>query len=106
MTEMTVLTETAEKIKNMEIRGAAKIARAAANALKEEAKSARTNDLDEFNKQMGRAYDLLYSTRPTAVSLPNALRAVMHYKADSVEEARAGYRSLTPMLLSRPQRMP
>src|SRR5271157_4147156 len=85
---MTILTETAEKIKNMEIRGAGKIARAAANAMKEEAKSAPTDDLKAFNKLMGEAYELLYSTRPTAVSLPNALRAVMNYKADNGEEAR------------------
>lgn len=85
---MTVLTETAEKIKNMEIRGAGRIARAAANALKEEAKSIQTNDLNEFNRRMKAAYDLLYSTRPTAVSLPNALRAVMRCVcAGTVDEA-------------------
>lgn len=85
---MTVLTETAEKIKNMEIRGAGKIARAAANALKEEAKSIESKDLNDFNRRMKNAYDLLYCTRPTAVSLPNALRATMYYKASNVEEAR------------------
>jgi ribose 1,5-bisphosphate isomerase len=85
---MSVLTDTAEKIKNMEIRGAGKIARAAANALKEEAVSFRTNDIKVFNKRMDEAYHLLYSTRPTAVSLPNALRAVMRYRTDRVEEAK------------------
>jgi ribose 1,5-bisphosphate isomerase len=85
---MSVLTETAEKIKNMEIRGAGKIARAAANALKEEAKSIESKDLNDFNRRMKNAYDLIYCTRPTAVSLPNALRATMHYKANTVEEAR------------------
>jgi len=85
---MTVLTETADKIRNMEIRGAGKIGRAAANALKEEAKSIQTGDLNEFNRRMADAYNLLYSTRPTAVSLPNALRAVMQYRAHDVDEAR------------------
>lgn len=85
---MSVLTETAEKIRNMEIRGAAKIGRAAANAMKEEAKSIRTDDLKAFDKRMDEAYKLLYSTRPTAVSLANALRYVMRYKANTVEEAR------------------
>jgi ribose 1,5-bisphosphate isomerase len=85
---MSALTETAEKIKNMEIRGAVKIGRAAANAMKEEAKSVRTDDLETFNKKMKDAYDLLYSTRPTAVTLPNALKYVMRYKANSVDEAR------------------
>ncbi len=85
---MSALTETAEKIKNMEIRGAVKIGRAAANAMKEEAKSVRTDDLETFNKKMKDAYDLLYSTRPTAVTLPNALKYVMRYKANSVDEAK------------------
>lgn len=86
--QMTTLTETAEKIKNMEIRGAGRIARAAANAMKEEAMSIETADLEEFNKRMREAYTTLLNTRPTAVSLPNALKAVMRYRADSVEEAR------------------
>lgn len=85
---MTVLTDTAEKIKNMEIRGAGKIARAAAGALKEEALSIKTKDIKEFNKRMDEACRSLNSTRPTAVSLPNALRAVMRYDADSAEDAR------------------
>lgn len=85
---MSALTETAEKIRNMEIRGAVNIGRAAAAAMKEEAKSIETNDLGAFNKRMREAYNLLYGTRPTAVTLPNALRYVMRYKAASVEEAR------------------
>lgn len=72
----------------MEIRGAVKIGRAAAAALRGEAKSIQTDDLATFNKKMKEAYDLLYSTRPTAVTLPNALKYVMHYKASSVDEAR------------------
>jgi ribose 1,5-bisphosphate isomerase len=85
---MSTLTETAEKIRNMEIRGAGRIARAAALALKEEAMSIRTDSLDEFNAKMHDAFRTLYITRPTAVSLPNALRVVMRYKADTAEEAR------------------
>ncbi len=85
---MSTLTETAEKIRNMEIRGAGRIARAAALALKAEAQSVDARDLDEFNAKMHEAYRTLYTTRPTAVSLPNALRIVMRYKATGVEEAR------------------
>jgi ribose 1,5-bisphosphate isomerase len=85
---MSTLTETAEKIKNMEIRGAGRIARAAALALKEEALSIRTDNPEEFNAKMREAFHTLYITRPTAVSLPNALRVVMRYKADTAEEAR------------------
>jgi ribose 1,5-bisphosphate isomerase len=86
---MTVLTETAEKIRNMEIRGAGRIARAAAMALKEEARTVPADSLEEFNQRMKIAFRTLYTTRPTAVSLPNALRIVMRYRAASVEEARA-----------------
>ena len=85
---MSSLTETAEKIKNMEIRGAGRIARAAALALKEEALSVPAKDIGEFNAKMREAFRTLYTTRPTAVSLPNALRIVMRYKADNVEDAR------------------
>jgi ribose 1,5-bisphosphate isomerase len=85
---MTVLTDTADRIRNMEIRGAVKIGRAAASAMKEEAKSIQTDDLQVFNEQMRKAYRLLYSTRPTAVTLPNALRYVMRYEAKTVDEAR------------------
>jgi ribose 1,5-bisphosphate isomerase len=37
---------------------------------------------------MHEAFKTLYLTRPTAVSLPNALRIVMRYKAENVEDAR------------------
>ncbi|HMB46333.1 MAG TPA: ribose 1,5-bisphosphate isomerase, partial [Candidatus Methanoperedens sp.] len=37
---------------------------------------------------------LLVNTRPTAVSLPNAVRAVMRYEGDSVEEAKASIKEL------------
>lgn len=86
---MTILQETADRIRNMEIRGAGRIARAAALALKDEANSIETDSLEEFNARMKAAYKLLYMTRPTAVSLPNALRIVMRYKASSVAEARS-----------------
>jgi ribose 1,5-bisphosphate isomerase len=85
---MSTLTETAEKIKNMEIRGAGRIARAGALALKDEAMSVQADSLEEFNRKMHEAFRTLYLTRPTAVSLPNALRIVMRYKAESVEDAR------------------
>ncbi|MGA9140821.1 MAG: ribose 1,5-bisphosphate isomerase [Methanocella sp.] len=85
---MSTLTDTAEKIRNMEIRGAGRIARAAALALREEAGSIQADSLDEFNRKMHESFKTLYLTRPTAVSLPNALRIVMRYKAENVEDAR------------------
>jgi ribose 1,5-bisphosphate isomerase len=72
-----VLTDTADKIKSMEIRGAGRIARAAALALSEHAESLESNDFKSFLDEMKRAADLLAGTRPTAVSLPNAVNIVM-----------------------------
>jgi ribose 1,5-bisphosphate isomerase len=72
-----VLTDTADKIKSMEIRGAGRIARAAALALSEYAESLETNDLTTFLDEMKKAADLIEGTRPTAVSLPNAVNIVM-----------------------------
>ena len=67
---------TAEDIASMEIRGAATIARAAADAIAGQARetAARTTTSEEFDRTMRRAGRRLYDTRPTAVSLPNALR--------------------------------
>ena len=50
--------------------------------------SVQADSLEEFNRKMHEAFRTLYLTRPTAVSLPNALRIVMRYKAESVEDAR------------------
>jgi ribose 1,5-bisphosphate isomerase len=91
---MKQLKETAAKIKSMEIRGAGRIARAAAGELRDYAGRITTRDLDDFNKKMKYAAELLISTRPTAVSLPNAVRAVMRYVGENPEEAKASVRKL------------
>ncbi len=91
---MKQLEVTAGKIKSMEIRGAGKIARAAAAELRDLAYRIKTDDIDEFNKIMRGGADLLVSTRPTAVSLPNAVRAVMRYKGESVDEVRTNIKKL------------
>jgi len=69
--------ETAEKIKSMEIRGAGRIARAAAEALRDHALSLQAPNNAAFRQDMERVAALLVSTRPTAVSLPNAVHFVM-----------------------------
>ncbi len=91
---MEQLEETARKIKTMEIRGAGRIARAAAAELGDYAEGLKTGNMDEFNEKMKYAAGLLLSTRPTAVSLPNAIRWVMRYKGDTVEEAKASIKKL------------
>jgi ribose 1,5-bisphosphate isomerase len=84
--------ETAEMIKSMEIRGAGRIARTAAEALRDHALSLKGKDLPAFVAEMERAAAMLVATRPTAVSLPNAVHIVMAglKNAGTVEEARAG----------------
>ncbi len=91
---MKQLKETAQKIKTMEIRGAGRIARAAAGELRDYAGRLKTGDLDEFNDKMKYAAGLLVSTRPTAVSLPNAVRWVMRYKGETVDEAKSSIKKL------------
>ncbi|HET6580380.1 MAG TPA: ribose 1,5-bisphosphate isomerase [Methanoregula sp.] len=86
------VTETADKIKSMEIRGAGKIAREAADALRQKAKGIQNGDLESFRREMEGAAQTLIATRPTAVSLPNAVHIVMSglEKAGTLEEARKG----------------
>lgn len=91
---MEQLLETAQKIKSMEIRGAGKIARAAAAALRDHAERLETNDINEFNEKMEHAAGILVNTRPTAVSLPNAVRAVMRYRGETVDEAKKSLKKL------------
>ncbi|MCD6301588.1 MAG: ribose 1,5-bisphosphate isomerase [Staphylothermus sp.] len=72
--------EIADGIKTMKIRGAGKIARAAAEALKIAAeKYDGPREPEAFRKYMGRVANLILSTRPTAVSLPNAVIYVMYH---------------------------
>ncbi|MGA2912924.1 MAG: ribose 1,5-bisphosphate isomerase [Methanoregula sp.] len=86
------VTETAEKIKSMEIRGAGRIARAAAEALRHHAMETRAGDLVSFRREMESAAQTLVTTRPTAVSLPNAIHLVMAglERAATLEEAQNG----------------
>ncbi|MDD1671274.1 MAG: ribose 1,5-bisphosphate isomerase [Methanomicrobiales archaeon] len=83
---------TAEKIKRMEIRGAGRIARAAVEALRAHAREERSRDLAGWRRGMEEAAGLLLATRPTAVSLPNAVHLVMAPlgKAEDLEAAREG----------------
>ncbi len=64
--------EAAGKIRSMEVRGALRIAVAAARALEEEIISGASAD------DVRRAADVLRDARPTAVSLPNAVNYVLH----------------------------
>jgi ribose 1,5-bisphosphate isomerase len=91
---MKQLSNIAQKIKSMEIRGAGKIARTAAAELRDYSQRIGTGELKEFNKKMIHAAQLLISTRPTAVSLPNAVRSVMRYEGESIVEAKDNIKNL------------
>ena len=67
----------AEDIKTMRIRGASRIARAAANALKIAAQQFKEGNRNDFYKYIIRVSEILRNTRPTAVSLPNAISYVL-----------------------------
>ncbi|WOF16755.1 ribose 1,5-bisphosphate isomerase [Methanoplanus sp. FWC-SCC4] len=84
------LYETADKIKSMEIRGAGRIARYAAQALKEHGNGLKPSDLNTFQREMEKASEVLLKTRPTAVSLPNAVNIVMREvrAAGTIEDAK------------------
>lgn len=99
---MTV-EDTAEKIRSMEIRGAGRIARAAARALLEHSRSAGLSDLHQYCLDMERAADLLISTRPTAVSLPNAVNLITRplKKETSLETARHNLETRAESFISR-----
>lgn len=71
------LEEIAKAIEEMRIRGATPIAQAAAKALILEAEESKAKTVKEFVDEMEKAARRLLSTRPTAVSLPNAVRHVM-----------------------------
>jgi ribose 1,5-bisphosphate isomerase len=90
--KLMFVTETAEKIKSMEIRGAGRIAREAAEALRRHATEIRAGNLVSFRREMESAAQTLVATRPTAVSLPNAVHIVMSGldQARTLEDAQDG----------------
>ncbi len=69
--------EISEGIRSMKIRGAGKIARAGAQAMKEYAQGYSGKDVDEFRLGVMKTRKYLLSTRPTAVSLRNAVTAAI-----------------------------
>jgi ribose 1,5-bisphosphate isomerase len=89
------LLKLAEDIRSMRIRGAAEIGRVAANGLAIFASQSNARSPQAYRDQFEGAYQFLLTTRPTAVSLPNALRYVRHRvdtafrKGMDVDELRA-----------------
>ncbi len=85
------LQETAEGIRSMRIRGAAEIGRSAAQALAHHAAKAR-GDLAAVRRATEKGAQELLSTRPTAVPLQHAVRAVVRAveRAADADGARQG----------------
>ncbi len=84
--------EIREDVRAMRIRGAGRIARAAAIALSKAAAAFVGNDVNDFMKYMEETAAFLRGARPTAVSLPNAISFVMRRlrkkEIAAVEEGR------------------
>ncbi len=87
MEELTV-EEIVEKIENMEIRGAALIGRAGAVALKKALNRYEGNDLEDFRSYVDEQKERILNTRPTAVTLYNALDHVLKGEIDEIESAK------------------
>jgi ribose 1,5-bisphosphate isomerase len=84
------VAETAEEIAAMEVRGAATIAREAVEALRDQATESTAGDAETLRMELQTAARRLRETRPTAVSLPNALRFVLErMEGDDLESLRA-----------------
>ena len=85
----TEITKIATQIKNMEIRGAGKIARSSAEALRIMALKTKASSRDKFLAELHEIERLLLNTRPTSVSLPNALRFIL-YRVETSSERNVG----------------
>ena len=79
----------AEDIRDMRIRGAGQIARSAVEALEITARESKARDVKEFLEEMTNASHTLLRTRPTAVSLPNGIRYVMHRVSTGAESSKS-----------------
>jgi len=83
--------DVAGRIRSMEIRGAAEIARRAAIAIREEAEAYQGKDIKELRSLVERSRDLLIASRPTAISLWNGVQYVFKdtSRITSAEDYRA-----------------
>lgn len=70
-------TKAANDIRTMHVRGAGKIARTAAEAMKDLTASYKGDDLKHFRTYLNEGAEHLLDTRPTAISLKNALRLTL-----------------------------
>ena len=85
------LNDIADSIRSMEIRGAGLIARSAAEALRTQAQDYRGDDVEELRMLLEQGKRSLNASRPTAISLWNAVQATLRgsSRAGSVEDLRS-----------------
>ncbi len=84
------IESTARAISNMEIRGAAKISRAAVSALKDLVNEYQGGDVGALRERILEAKERLLSSRPTAISLWNGLQSATKglNEASTLDELR------------------
>ncbi|MEM0118233.1 MAG: ribose 1,5-bisphosphate isomerase [Conexivisphaerales archaeon] len=82
---MSVIEETYLAIKEMKVRGAGRIARVAVKALDDYVSEVRAENPKELYETLLQASARLKSSRPTAVSLPNALNYVVNAAKKAVD---------------------
>ncbi len=78
--------EVSEEIRCMNVRGAGKIARCAADAMKTFASKSGETSSEKYEDELKKVGDILIGSRPSAVSLPNAVRYIQY----RVERSGAG----------------
>jgi ribose 1,5-bisphosphate isomerase len=75
----------ARDIKDMRIRGAGEIARAAVKALGITVQNSKAGNVQELLEELRNTAQMIISTRPTAVSLPNGIRYVSKKANDELK---------------------
>jgi ribose 1,5-bisphosphate isomerase len=101
------LDEAVEDIRLMRVRGAAAIVRYAVEALRRLAGDAEAYNAEELFKLLDEASKKLLASRPTAVSLPNGVRFVMHKAKKmlesnpSLEDFRRGFKEAADEFIER-----
>ena len=76
---MDPIEEATREIRSMKIRGAGEIARHAVSALEKAATLSQASDLRTLYEDLDCSAHRLLESRPTAVSLPNGIRYLMHH---------------------------
>jgi len=99
LTSSQRLNKIATGIETMSIRGAGKIARYAIMALQNVAEESKAKDEEAFIDELSSASKRLLSTRPTAVSLANSVRYLMH-RVNSARQQGADLERLRPVAIN------